>query len=76
VANYDTTYGSLGAVVALVMWLYVSSYAVLLGAFLDAEAERQTARDSTTGRPRPIGKRGAAVADTSAALEETGSGAD
>jgi membrane protein len=69
VARYDATYGSLGAVVALVMWLYVSAYALLLGAFLDAEAERQTARDSTTGAARPMGERGAAVADTSAALE-------
>jgi membrane protein len=68
VAKYDTTYGSLGAVVALIMWLYVSAYAVLIGAFLDAEAERQTAQDSTTGKAREIGKRGAVVADTSAAL--------
>lgn len=72
VAHYDTTYGSLGTVVALIMWLYVSAYAVLLGAFLDAEAERQTARDSTTGRPRPLGRRGAVMADTSAALDDTG----
>lgn len=48
-AHYDTTYGSLGTVVALIMWMYVSAYAMLLGAFLDAEAERQAARDSTTG---------------------------
>jgi membrane protein len=68
-AHYDTTYGSLGAVVALVMWMYVSAYAMLLGAFVDAEAERQTARDSTTGSPRPMGERGAMMADTSAALE-------
>jgi membrane protein len=67
-ANYETTYGSLGAVVALIMWMYVSAYALLLGAFLDAEAERQTAQDSTTGPPRPLGNRGAIVADTSAAL--------
>jgi membrane protein len=70
VANYDTTYGPLGTVVALIMWMYVSAYALLLGAFLDAEAERQTARDTTTGRPHPLGKRGAVVADTSAALED------
>lgn len=66
--GYESTYGSLGTVVALIMWMYVSAFALLLGAFLDAEAERQTARDSTTGRERPIGERGAAVADTSAAL--------
>jgi membrane protein len=74
VARYDTTYGSLGAVVALLMWIYISAYALLLGAFLDAEAERQTARDSTTGRPLPMGERGAVVADTSAALVDSGEG--
>lgn len=68
--GYDKVYGSLGAVVALLMWFFVSAYAVLLGAFVDAEAERQTARDSTTGPDRPIGQRGAAMADTSAAVEE------
>ena len=67
--DYDTTYGSLGAVVVLLMWLYVSAYAVLIGGLINAETERQTARDSTTGSPRPIGMRGAVVADTSAALE-------
>lgn len=70
VARYDTTYGSLGAVVALIMWLYISAYALLLGAFVDAEAERQTAIDSTTGRPLPMGGRNAVVADTSAALDK------
>jgi membrane protein len=70
VASYETTYGSLGTVVALIMWMYVSAYALLLGAFLDAETERQTARDSTTGAPQPLGERGAVVADTSAALAD------
>lgn len=69
VANYATTYGPVGTVVALLMWIFVSAYAVLLGAFINAEAERQTARDSTTGPERPLGERGAVVADTSAALE-------
>lgn len=67
--NYDATYGSLGAVVVLLMWLYVSAYAVLLGGLLNAEAERQTAQDSTTGPARPMGSRGAVMADTSAACE-------
>lgn len=66
--DYDVTYGSLGAVVVLLMWLYVSAYATLLGALVNAEAERQTARDTTTGRERPMGQRGAVVADMSAAL--------
>ena len=67
--SYGATYGSLGAVAVLLMWLYVSAYAVLVGALVNAEAERQTARDSTTGAPRPMGQRGARVADMSAAIE-------
>lgn len=63
-ANYNATYGSLGAVVVLMMWLWVSAYAILIGAELNAEAERQTAMDSTTGPPRPLGERGATMADT------------
>jgi membrane protein len=66
--DYDATYGSLGAVVVLLMWLYVSAYAILLGAMVNAEAERQTARDTTTGPERPMGQRGAVMADMSAAL--------
>jgi membrane protein len=61
--NYNATYGSLGAVVVLLMWLYVSAYAILLGATINAETERQIARDTTTGRPRPLGQRGATMAD-------------
>jgi membrane protein len=62
-ANYDRTYGSLGAVVVLLFWLYISFYIVLLGAEINAELELQTAQDTTRGGPRPIGKRGAFVAD-------------
>ena len=62
-ATYDATYGPLGTVVAVMMWFYVTSYAVLLGAELNAELELQTARDSTDGPPRPLGRRGAYVAD-------------
>ncbi|WP_439544907.1 YihY/virulence factor BrkB family protein [Sandarakinorhabdus sp.] len=72
-ANYDVTYGSLSAVVVLLMWLYVSAYAILVGGLINAEAERQTAVDSTTGPPAPIGQRGATVADMSAALDAGGS---
>jgi membrane protein len=61
--NYNATYGSLGAVVVLLMWLWVSAYAILLGAVINAEAERQTAQDTTTGTPKPLGQRGATVAD-------------
>jgi len=62
--SYNATYGSLGAVVVLLMWLYLSAYVLLLGAELNAEIEHQTARDSTTGPDRPMGRRGAAMADT------------
>jgi membrane protein len=62
--DYNATYGSLGAVVVLLMWLFVSSYAILLGAELNAESERQTSKDSTTGREKPLGARGATMADT------------
>lgn len=61
---YDKTYGSLAGVVLLLMWLYVSNYAVLLGAQLDAEIEHQTACDSTEGPAKPLGARGAKMADT------------
>ena len=63
-ASYDKSYGSLGAVVVLLMWLYLSAFVVLFGAQLNAEIEHQTARDSTTGRWRPLGQRGALMADT------------
>lgn len=62
-ASYDATYGSLGTVVGMMMWFFVSAYAVLLGAELNAELELQTARDSTEGPARPMGARGAYVAD-------------
>ncbi len=61
--SYNETYGSLGAVVVLLMWFFVSAYCVCLGAELNAELEHQTRRDSTTGTPRPAGSRNAYVAD-------------
>lgn len=61
--NYQASYGSLGAVVALLTWMYLSAYAFIFGAELNSEIEHQTAKDSTTGSPRPMGERGAWAAD-------------
>jgi membrane protein len=61
---YNETFGALGGVIAMLTWLWLSAYVVLLGAQLDAEMEAQTKRDSTTGEPRPMGERGAVKADT------------
>jgi membrane protein len=63
-ANYGKTYGALGGVVALLMWFYVSSIFVVLGAEINAEMERQTVKDTTPGAPAPLGQRGAYAADT------------
>jgi membrane protein len=63
-ANYDAVYGTLGAAVGLMMWLWLSAIAVLFGAELNAEIEHQTARDTTIGLPKPLGERGATMADT------------
>ncbi len=62
--NYNKTYGSLGAVAVLLMWLYISTFVVLLGGELDAEMEHQTSIDTTTGPPEAMGERGAKMADT------------
>ena len=69
-ANYDKSYGSLGAVVALLTWLYLSAYAFLFGAELNSEIEHQTEHDSTTGKPERLGERGAWAADNVAYGDE------
>jgi membrane protein len=63
IASYDASYGPIGAVVGVMMWFWVSAYAILLGAELNAELELQTYEDTTTGPPQPLGRRGAFVAD-------------
>ncbi|AFL49770.1 membrane protein [Sinorhizobium fredii] len=63
-ANYNATYGALGALVGFMMWVWISMVILITGALLNAELEHQTAVDSTTGEPLPMGKRGAYVADT------------
>ena len=61
---YDAMYGSLGAVIVLLLWFWMSALIVLVGAMLNAEAEHQTLRDTTIGQPKPLGARGAHMADT------------
>jgi membrane protein len=62
--NYNKTYGTLGAVIVLLLWLYFMAYAVLFGAAMNAELEHQTEHDTTAGDERPIGERNAYAADT------------
>ncbi len=61
---YNATYGSLGAAVGMMMWMWISAIVILLGGELNAEIEHQTAHDSTVGAEKPIGERGAVMADT------------
>jgi membrane protein len=63
-ANYGATYGSLGAAIATMMWMWISTIVILLGGELNAEIEHQTARDTTVGAEKPLGARGATMADT------------
>lgn len=63
-SSYNETYGSLAAVVILLMWLYLSAFIILLGAEINAEMEHQTEKDSTTGPAKPLGERRAQEADT------------
>jgi membrane protein len=62
--SYNTTYGSLGAAIGFMTWLWISVIVVLVGAKINAEIEHQTARDTTVGRPERLGERGAHMADT------------
>jgi membrane protein len=64
IASLDATYGSLGAVIGFMLWVWFSVLVVLTGAEFNAEIEHQTALDTTVGAPKPMGRRGAAMADT------------
>ena len=61
---YNATYGSLGAAVGMMMWMWISAIVILLGGQLNAEIEHQTVKDSTVASEKPLGKRGAVMADT------------
>jgi membrane protein len=62
--KFNETYGSLGAVIGFMTWIWLSTIVILIGAELDAEMEHQTARDTTVGSPKPLGERQASMADT------------
>ena len=65
--SYNETYGSLGAVIGFMTWIWISTTIVLTGAEINAEMEHETTRDTTEGGDKPMGARGATVADTVAA---------
>ena len=62
--NYQPTYGAIAGVVILLLYIWLTAFVVLLGALLNAEMEHQSRRDTTRGRVRPMGERGAEMADT------------
>ncbi|MGY2066005.1 YihY/virulence factor BrkB family protein [Blastococcus sp. SYSU DS0619] len=62
--SYRTTYGSLAGVAISMLWLWATVFLIIVGAAINAETERQTTRDSTVGPDRPLGERGAVVADS------------
>lgn len=62
--NFNGTYGSLGAAIGFMLWMWLSSIVLLIGAELNAELEHQTEKDTTEGAPQPLGARGARMADT------------
>jgi membrane protein len=67
--NFNETYGSLGAVIGFMTWLWISAMVILLGAEIDAAMEHRTARAATTGSPKPAGTRAAPIADTMDAVQ-------
>lgn len=62
-ARYNQTFGALGGAVVMLLWLWLTTFIVLIGAELNAEIEAQTAVDTTIGPARPPGQRGAVKAD-------------
>ncbi|MCQ8783317.1 YihY/virulence factor BrkB family protein [Mangrovibrevibacter kandeliae] len=62
--SYNATYGSLGALIGFMTWMWLSNTIVIVGGELNSELEHQTAEDTTTGAPQPMGSRGATMADS------------
>lgn len=52
IASYDASYGSLGGVVVLLLWLYITAFVVLLGAELNAELESRMAAERARAGPK------------------------
>ena len=75
-SSFSELYGSLGAVVALMIWFWLSAFVVLLGAEVNCEMERQTYNDTTIGETRPLGEREAFAADTIGAPRNWKGGAE
>ncbi|MDQ6698072.1 MAG: YihY/virulence factor BrkB family protein [Actinomycetota bacterium] len=75
-SSFNETYGSLGAIAIVQLWLLITAFAVLLGAEINGEAERQTRRDTTDHPAAALGERGAFAADTVAGERETPDGTD
>jgi membrane protein len=67
--SYNKTYGSLGAIIGFMTWVWLSISVILLGGLVNAETEHQTAQQTTSGPPRPLGSRGAKMADTIGAVQ-------
>lgn len=63
-ADLNATYGTLGTFIGFMLWTWISTVILIVGAIINAELEHQTARDSTTGPEKPLGERGARMADT------------
>src|SRR5262249_9693317 len=68
--SYNKTYGSLGPAIGFMVRIWISTIVILLDAETDAEAEHQTVCDTTTGAPKPLGERGAVMADTVGAAQD------
>ena len=67
--SYDKTYGSLGAIIGFMVWIWISVIVILVGAEINAQLEHQTAKDTTTGSPKPMGQRRAQMADSVGAAQ-------
>jgi membrane protein len=70
-SNYAKTYGALAGIVVTLLWLWITAYAILLGAEINAESEQQTIRDTTKGPDAPLGERDAVKADSLPPAEES-----